>query len=246
MRFKIDQMTQTCACVLLLTISWCVWDLTQHIKQTADAVVAEVAQTRIDTVAVATSTQNQLFEQVAELRSDTFGFLNSVNTQLNRRLSSIESNTFARIDRIENKTFDQVAAIATDAHQLNASAAALLDAYKKPADSLNQLIQSNDKYFNCDRNALCWSNQTASSLRQIERSATNLANSIEQINKTTPKFVSSVEQFSRSFNQNAPAILNNTNDITKNISRLTKPRWYDRAIGWGVNGSLIYFNMNRR
>ena len=32
--------------------------------------------------------------------------------------------------------------------------------------------------------------------------------------------------------------------ITPNINRLTKPRWYDRVLGYGLNGVVIYRNLN--
>jgi hypothetical protein len=36
----------------------------------------------------------------------------------------------------------------------------------------------------------------------------------------------------------------NVDGITTNISRLTKPRWYDRLLGYGLNGVVIYRNLN--
>jgi hypothetical protein len=36
----------------------------------------------------------------------------------------------------------------------------------------------------------------------------------------------------------------NVDGITANINRLTKPRWYDRLLGYGLNGVVIYPNLN--
>lgn len=36
----------------------------------------------------------------------------------------------------------------------------------------------------------------------------------------------------------------NLDGITGNINRLTKPRWYDRLLGYGLNGVVIYRNLN--
>lgn len=36
----------------------------------------------------------------------------------------------------------------------------------------------------------------------------------------------------------------NVDGITANINRLTKPRWYDRVLGYGLNGVVIYRNLN--
>jgi hypothetical protein len=36
----------------------------------------------------------------------------------------------------------------------------------------------------------------------------------------------------------------NVAGITDNLNRLTKPRWYDRLLGYGLNGIVIYRNLN--
>jgi len=36
----------------------------------------------------------------------------------------------------------------------------------------------------------------------------------------------------------------NVGGITANINQLTKPRWYDRLLGYGLNGVVIYRNLN--
>jgi hypothetical protein len=32
--------------------------------------------------------------------------------------------------------------------------------------------------------------------------------------------------------------------IRGNIDRLTKPHWYDRLLGYGLNGVILYRNLN--
>jgi hypothetical protein len=39
-------------------------------------------------------------------------------------------------------------------------------------------------------------------------------------------------------------IATNFQAVTSNINRLTKPRWYDRLLGYGLNGVVIYRNLN--
>lgn len=36
----------------------------------------------------------------------------------------------------------------------------------------------------------------------------------------------------------------NVESITGNIQRLTKPHWYDRLLGYGLNGAILYRNLN--
>jgi hypothetical protein len=36
----------------------------------------------------------------------------------------------------------------------------------------------------------------------------------------------------------------NVQAITGNVDRLTKPHWYDRLLGYGLNGVILYRNLN--
>ena len=36
----------------------------------------------------------------------------------------------------------------------------------------------------------------------------------------------------------------NVQGITANINTITKPKWYDRLLGYGLNGVVIYRNLN--
>jgi len=36
----------------------------------------------------------------------------------------------------------------------------------------------------------------------------------------------------------------NVRSITGNVDRLTKPHWYDRLLGYGLNGVILYRNLN--
>lgn len=235
-----------CVGIFFLTLSWCAWDLTQHIKLTSSQIVNELALTRVSSTEIAKETQTKLVEQVQLLRVDSFDFLKQTSNKLDRQMDRLVDNTFVRVDRIEDHTFAQVNKITNEVSDLNHNTKQLLDTYRKPAESLNRLIEQNDIYFNCGRNDNCWAKQTANTLMQIEKSSTSLSESMSAINQKTPVIVSSLEKFSTSFANTAPQILENTNKVTKNVERLTKPRWYDRLIGWGVNGSLVYYNINRR
>jgi hypothetical protein len=61
----------------------------------------------------------------------------------------------------------------------------------------------------------------------------------------------SVSQMSMDVRSALPKAINtwqgigtNVDGITANINRLTKPRWYDRLLGYGLNGVVIYRNLN--
>jgi hypothetical protein len=68
-------------------------------------------------------------------------------------------------------------------------------------------------------------------------SATVAANSVGQMSLDIQ---SAVPGTLRTWN----GIGGNVAAITGNIDRLTKPRWYDRLLGYGLNGIVMYRNLN--
>ncbi len=68
-------------------------------------------------------------------------------------------------------------------------------------------------------------------------SSTVAANSVAQ---TSLEIRGAVPQSVRTWN----AIGGNVAAITGNVDRLTKPHWYDRLLGYGLNGVILYRNLN--
>ena len=60
-----------------------------------------------------------------------------------------------------------------------------------------------------------------------------------------------ISAMSKDFRRDWPAYLKTWQDIgvqtdafAANMNRLTRPRWYDRLIGYGLNGVVIYRSLN--
>lgn len=232
--------------VFFYTVSWCVWDFNQYAQYTGDQLLNETVITRTVLLDQLADTQAHLLTEVTDLRTDTFDFLNHTAAKLDRRLVSVEQKTFQRIDRLQQHTETQLATITQNVNKVTDSAVQLSTAYQAPAAQAANFFKHVDSEFNCEFNDLCWPKQTSMTLFNIERSAASLSQTVANFNSITPGLVKNVEKFSTSFADTAPQIMQNTNKITNNVERLTKPRWYDRMIGWGLNGSLIYFNLNRK
>jgi len=232
--------------VLLCTASWCVWDFNNYAHQLGDQMLDESVTTRTLLLDQVDQTKNHLLQEVTDLRADTFVFLNRTTDQLDRRLGTVEQKTFQRIDRLQQNTDQHLQSITADVHRVSESAQQLSTAYQMPAQQAANLFKHVDSEFNCEFNDLCWPKQTSMTLFNIERSAASMSQSVNEFNKIAPVIAKNAEKFSSSFADTAPQIIQNTNRITNNIDRLTKPKWYDRAIGLGLNGSLIYFNLNRK
>jgi hypothetical protein len=67
----------------------------------------------------------------------------------------------------------------------------------------------------------------------IERAAANFS-------QTTTDVRNAVPQMLATWNQIGVGVAG----TATNLDRLTKPHWYDRLIGYGLNGVVIYRNLN--
>ena len=71
------------------------------------------------------------------------------------------------------------------------------------------------------------------SSRGIERAALNFGQASTTFDSALPGFV-----------RNADSLVADSAATANNLNRLTKPKWYDRLIGYGLNGVVIYRNLN--
>jgi len=96
-----------------------------------------------------------------------------------------------------------------------------------------QVDDSLPLFLNCDHNPDCVFNRYVGVSRGVETAAID------------------VSGMSRDFRRDWPAYLKTWQDIgvqtdgfVANINRLTRPHWYDRLIGYGLNGVVIYRSLN--
>jgi len=96
-----------------------------------------------------------------------------------------------------------------------------------------QIDDSLPMFLDCDHNPDCVFNRYVGVSRGIETAAID------------------VSGMSRDFRRDWPAYLKTWQDIgvqadafAANMNRLTRPRWYDRLIGYGLNGVVIYRSLN--
>ena len=96
-----------------------------------------------------------------------------------------------------------------------------------------QIDDSLPMFLDCDHNPDCVFNRYVGVSRGIETAATD------------------VSGMSRDFRRDWPAYLRTWQDIgvqtdgfVANMNRLTHPHWYDRLIGYGLNGVIIYRSLN--
>ena len=217
--------------IFFIVMSICVFDITKTINNTLN---------NLENTVKVNSTQ--LTNEVQSLRQDTFSYLNNTTNKLDKRINSIENNLFKRVDSIEKNTLTSVKNIENEIVLLSRD-------YRTIPQGTQQLFSRFENQTNCNINDYCWQNLTSDLLIDTR-------NTVRETSKTfqteIPKITKDVGQMTNTFNIKFPVIVDNTTKITdnaqkftENMDKLTKPRWYDRMIGWGVNSSIIYFNLRR-
>jgi hypothetical protein len=94
------------------------------------------------------------------------------------------------------------------------------------------------------KNSLCWQNQVSDNLSASRTAMRDVSGAMSTINGAVPKIAADIAVGSGAFASGFPHIVKNLDSITGNISQITKPHWYDRVFGYGLNGALLYRTLN--
>jgi len=200
---------------------------TQAARALPGAVSGEIQTTRAVLVTQVAAARGDLTDQIEAAREDLLarterevadlrtGVLGEV-AQIRTTADRRVGDSLARVDTALGK----VEELRGDLKPVLANAATL----EQHADALTGDVKDSmdDLYFD---------------VKASVASVTVAANSVGQmsmdVKAATPKALATWQ-----------GIGTNMNGITANINTLTKPRWYDRLLGYGLNGVVIYRNLN--
>jgi hypothetical protein len=210
-----------------------------------------------------TALRNDATIQINSFRTDTEKLVNMRADSLQSTVTGLFDKTNARVDSIETKTFDLASDIRKDTFLLADNVrqdsftqiAALNDHLDSQMTALNNHVDSQFGVFNgsvmkvtdayagiparfdrqtdCDHNALCWQNLTTDTLTNFRFTGRDISASTKVFNDGFPVLMTGFQ-----------TSVTNFASITTNINRLTTPKWYDRLLGYGLNGVIIYRNLN--
>lgn len=183
--------------------------------------------------------------EIPILREEVMQTTNNTITKIDKRIYSVEKALFSRIDVIENKTFKSIDRLQSNIDNLTEESIALSKDYRTIPVSLNTFMTPINSKMSCKFNDSCWPNLFTDVLIDTRNTARTASSSFILFNREIPKITSDINKLSTSFSVGLPTIIDNTSKVTDNINRLTKPKWYDRLIGAGVNGSMIWSNVYR-
>jgi hypothetical protein len=205
------------AALTLLTLSAVrtVNALPGELRATREALVAEVDLTRRDLNAQLRNVAARSERQVAALRRDTLGEVDEIRRTADRRIG----DTLSRAD----------AALAT----LDATRQDLEPVLAQSAAAAAQVNDALPLFLDCDHNPDCVFNRYVGASKGIERAAANFGQASADVRGAVPQMLATWNRIGAGVAGTAA-----------NLDRLTKPHWYDRLIGYGLNGVVIYRNLN--
>ena len=197
---------------------------------TIAAVPAEIRATRAALAGEADAARQDLTRQLAATRAAALALSDRQATAFRAGLLAQTADFTSTTSRQLGGTLSQVdstlAATAALEHDLRPT-------LRHSAAIAAQVDDALPMFLDCDHNPDCVFNRYVGVSRGIEIAATDISG------------------MSRDFRRDWPAYLKTWQDIgvqtdgfIANMNRLTKPRWYDRLIGYTLNGAVIYRTMN--
>ena len=190
-----------------------------ELQATRSALVAEVAAARGDLASQIESARKDLLgrteRQVAALRTDVLCEVAQIRSVADRRVG----DTLGRVDTALSKV-----------EELRGDLKPTLD---HTASVTKQVDDAAPLFLDCEFNTDCVFNRYVGASKGIERAALNFGQMSADVRTALPTAITTWQ-----------GIGTNVGGIAANVNQLTKPRWYDRLLGYGLTGVVIYRNLN--
>lgn len=213
--------------IFFLVSAFCVYDLHNFIQDKLNSLEKEVVLTR-----------DVSLTEIQLLRKDTFDYLINTTDKLDNRISSIEGNTFDAITLLREDTFDSVSLIENDimskVDNMQNTVDTLATNYSTIPKNINNLYERFDVQTDCEINDLCWQNMTSDLLIDTRNVMRDGSITFQTVNQSVPKITEDVTTMTSSISESTPKITENIADITENINKITKPKWYNKAMSYGL------------
>jgi hypothetical protein len=220
-------------CALLAAITALV-GYTILLVRSATAVVAtvpvEIDSTRVALVAQMEGTRRDLNRQVTAARQDVLG-------RTERQAAALRMDVMAEVagfrETADRRLGDTLARADRALWTVDALRQDLKPTLDHSAAITAQVSDAMPLFLDCEHNPDCVFNRYVGASRGIELAASNFGKASTDVSTALPGAITTWQSIGK-----------NANQIATNVSQLTKPKWYDRLIGYGLNGVVIYRNLN--
>jgi hypothetical protein len=176
--------------------------------------------------------------EIKLLRKDTFEYLNDTTTRIDNHVSFIETNTFNEIKSLRKDTFNRIDVIESDimfrVDSMQFTVDNLANDYSTIPKNINTLYQRFDIQTDCDANDLCWQNMTSDLLIDTRNVMRDGSVTFREVNKSVPKITQDVSLMTNTISNSTPIITKNISEITENVNEMTRPKWYQKVLSYGL------------
>ncbi len=217
---KIIQQALLCAFLAALTALAVYMAMLIHAATLVVAAIPrEIAETRSELLQEARATRRDVLvrteRQAAALRSDVITQVSQIRETADRRVGDTLARADAALETVDGLRRD------------------LRPTLDHSAAITAQVDDSLPLFLDCDHNPDCVFNRYVGASKGIERAALNFGEASQNVRGAIPKMLLTWNQIGVDVSGTAG-----------NLDRLTKPHWYDRLIGYALNGIIIYRNLN--
>jgi hypothetical protein len=228
---KTFQQIIVCAFLSALTaLVVCAIFLLRAATATVAAIPAEVQATRRELVGVVEAARKDLTAQVESARLD-------VLTRSERQSAALRTDVMTEVAEIrkmaDRRLGDTLARADTALGTVEALRRGLQPVLDNSAAITAQVNASLPLFLDCDHNVECVFNRYVGASKGIERAALNLGQMAQDQRDALPKMLLTWQQIGTGVSGTAG-----------NLDKLTKPHWYDRLLGYGLNAVVIYRTFN--
>jgi hypothetical protein len=224
---------QMLTCALLAAAAWLTLSAALLLRAATGAVAAlpqEIALTRGALIGEIAATRKDLAAQIAAARRDVLVRSQNEADALRTDLVSETDAIRATADRRLGDTLQRADAAVAVLDELRDDLKPTLD---HSASITAQADASLPMFLDCEYNPDCVFNRYVGVSKGVEKAALNFGAMSQDVRGALPPML-------KTWNQIGVDVSGTAN----NLNRLTKPKWYDRLIGYGLNGVIIYRNLN--
>lgn len=204
--------------------------LVRSVAAVTAAIPSEIDCTRVALVAQIESTRRDLNQQVTAARQEVL-----VRTE--RQATALRMDVMAQTagfrETADRRLGDTLARADRALGTVDALRQDLKPTLEHSAAITAQVSDAMPLFLDCDHNPDCVFNRYVGASRGIERAAFNFGKASTDVSTALPGAIATWQSIGA-----------NANGIAMNVNQLTKPKWYDRLIGYGLNGVVIYRNLN--
>jgi hypothetical protein len=177
------------------------------------------------------STRQTLVAVERNITTDVKDLGGTLIATVDQRAASLQTDVLAQVDKQLTET--------------NKSVSTLTTAYADIPKIVGARYERDfNPYFDCKINGLCLQGQTSDTMFAVRAASKSTSEAMTSLSTTIPLIAGDFRVASNTFATDFPKITANVNGIAGNINKITTPKWYDRVLGYALNGAILYRQFN--